>query len=197
MPVSKPRSFKSFITHWKYEHSVLGDFVRDVLRDEYFPIQANYDIQQSYLQEKWVDASIRQSLDKLHHHWKKFQASGLLPTVVNDKFLRNAWSSLDARGLYCLRIDDHNTIRTLRLPCSLYSSSAPSLVEVNANSLRLLKEGVEVYAHYFRREFRYDFIQFNADETGSSWRRGSNGKYGWQQNRFVAWLLLPRHMILI
>lgn len=171
--------------------------MRDILRDERFPLQADRDRQQIYLEKKWAEQSCYQHLDDLHALWNKFQATGRMPAIAADNSLRRDWLNPDARGSYCLQVDNQSTIRTLLLPCCLYHTRAPSLVEVTANSPRLLREGVEVYAYYFRRELHYDFVQFSADETDKSWRCDNNGKWGWQQNRFVAWLFLPPHDLYV
>ena len=178
---SKKLSFKKFVLLYKYTDSAVGDLARDILYDENFPFRASISNQKQYLEEQsFVNLDI---FDELVNHYQNQES--ISPPLIDPKY-RKLFQQIERLGKKCLEKDERDTIRTLWVENQLYSPYSDSIIQVTAHPNRQAhKDVLEVYAHYFRREFRYDFVQFSASEESIKYNYTTQ-KY--ERNDFVGWL---------
>ncbi|MEM7593659.1 MAG: hypothetical protein AAF383_19470 [Cyanobacteria bacterium P01_A01_bin.83] len=96
------------------------------------------------------------------------------------------FNEIDRQGNRCLELDDRNTIRSLWVSGELYSSYTPSATKIDAlDGRQCHKDVLEVYAYYFRREFKYDVPGFSAKEQFVKYNCMTEKH---ERNDYVGWL---------
>ncbi len=146
-----------------------------------FPLRASINNQKQYLEKQgFFQLDI---FEELVNHYQNQES--ISPPSTEPKY-RKLFQKIERIGKKCLEEDERDTIRTLWVENELYSPYSPSIIKITAYpNKQSHKDVLEVYAHYFRREFRYDFVQFDASEEAIKYNYTTK-KY--ERNDFVGWL---------
>lgn len=86
---------------------------------------------------------------------------------------KGAWLPARPPRLVDFSLEGEYTIQLPRVPSTLQRAAIDhetpgGLIEVSPRSPLRLRRCVETFARYFRREFRYDFVQYSALEPGAA-----------------------------
>lgn len=177
----KKLSFRKICLLYKYSYSDIGDLARDILNDEKFPFKSPTRIKIEYMKEQRLHSE--QPFEKLMNLY--LNQENIEPPEQREKY-KYLFNQIDRQGKKCLEVDERNTIRSIWVSGDKYKAYATSPMKIEAlDGRQCHKDVLEVYAYYFRREFRYDVPGFSAKEQFVKYNP-MTGKH--ERNDYVGWL---------